>query len=201
MKGKVYRTISVQVFGRLRLEILSGELPHGSDLKEESISVRFGVSRGPIREAFKELTRYGLIVPRGKAGYKVSVPASGDVRSLIVDLRRKIEIFVARAVLDKLTNGDLANLQEILDRQLDACESGDLMMVRETDFEFHEAIVRKYQDNDVEDLWRSAINRMMMTYIRHRVVFDNHREHCEILKNLKNRDFDGLVKALEQNIQ
>lgn len=201
MRGKVYRTISEQVFGRLRLEILSGELSHGSDLKEESISVRFGVSRGPVREAFKELTRYGLIVPRGKAGYKVSMPAIADVRSLIVELRRKIEIFVAREILDKVTDDDLSNLQEILKRQLEACESNDVMAVRETDFEFHEALVRKYRDNDVEDLWRSAINRMMMTYVRHRVLFDNYSEHCEILEKLKRRDLPGLVKALEQNIQ
>ncbi len=201
MRGKVYRTISEQVFGRLRLEILSGELSHGSDLKEESISVRFGVSRGPVREAFKELTRYGLIVPRGKAGYKVSMPAIADVRSLIVELRRKIEIFVARKILDKVTDDDLSNLQEILKRQLEACESNDVMAVRETDFEFHEALVRKYRDNDVEDLWRSAINRMMMTYVRHRVLFDNYSEHCEILEKLKRRDLPGLVKALEQNIQ
>ncbi len=197
----MYRTISEQVFGRLRLEILAGELSHGSDLKEESISVRFGVSRGPVREAFKELTRYGLIVPRGKAGYKVSMPASGDVRSLIVELRRKIEIFVVRGILDKLTDGDLSNLNDILGRQLEACESNDVMAVRETDFEFHEALVRKYRDNDVEDLWRSAINRMMMTYVRHRVLFDNYSEHCEILEKLRLRDLPGLVKALEQNIQ
>ena len=41
--------------------ILAGELPPGSKLNEVALAERLGVSRGPLREAFRTLEESGLI--------------------------------------------------------------------------------------------------------------------------------------------
>ena len=41
--------------------ILAGELPAGSKLNEAAIAERLGVSRGPVREAFRALEESGLV--------------------------------------------------------------------------------------------------------------------------------------------
>lgn len=48
----------------LRAEILKGHLIPGSEISQAQIAVRFGVSRGPVREAFRLLERDGLIDAR-----------------------------------------------------------------------------------------------------------------------------------------
>lgn len=48
----------------LRAEILKGHLVPGSEISQAQIAVHFGVSRGPVREAFRLLERDGLIDAR-----------------------------------------------------------------------------------------------------------------------------------------
>ncbi|MBA3875810.1 MAG: hypothetical protein C0498_02555, partial [Anaerolinea sp.] len=47
------------VADRLRDEILDGRLAAGSRLVEAELAERFGVSRGPVRDALQELARAG----------------------------------------------------------------------------------------------------------------------------------------------
>lgn len=44
---------------RLREAILLGELPPGAQLGEADVAERFGVSRGPLREAMQRLVQEG----------------------------------------------------------------------------------------------------------------------------------------------
>lgn len=46
----------------LRGAIVSGGIPSGSNLVEADLADRFGVSRGPVRAALRELDREGLVV-------------------------------------------------------------------------------------------------------------------------------------------
>lgn len=49
---------------RLRTDILTGHLPPGSEINQAQVAAEFGVSRGPVREAFRLLEREGLIAAR-----------------------------------------------------------------------------------------------------------------------------------------
>src|SRR5262249_11408572 len=61
-------TLWQRVYDHLREEILSGELPAGSELQEVALSSQLGVSRGPIREAIGRLAAEGLVVVRPRRG-------------------------------------------------------------------------------------------------------------------------------------
>lgn len=52
--------------------LVFNEIPAGERLREEEIALRFGVSRSPIREAFRLLERDGLIVREPRCGVRVS---------------------------------------------------------------------------------------------------------------------------------
>src|SRR3972149_275775 len=60
MTALAHKQLWETVADRLRDEILDGRLPAGSRLVEAELAVRFGVSRGPIRDALTELARGGL---------------------------------------------------------------------------------------------------------------------------------------------
>ena len=50
-----------RVFNRLREDILSGKYEEHEELKEVAIGEELGVSRTPVREAFRQLELEGLI--------------------------------------------------------------------------------------------------------------------------------------------
>ncbi len=75
MVDSLIRTLPEQIAQRLRLDIMSGKLKPNHPLREQEVSERFGVSRGPIREVFRQLSQQGLLVTEPNKGVRVSLPA------------------------------------------------------------------------------------------------------------------------------
>jgi DNA-binding transcriptional MocR family regulator len=71
-------TLWQRVHTHLREEILSGELPAGSELQEVALSKTLGVSRGPIREAIGRLAAEGLVTVRPRRGAVVRALSSEE---------------------------------------------------------------------------------------------------------------------------
>ncbi len=65
-------TRTQQVVDELRLEILRGRMPAGARITEEGLAERYGLSRTPIREALRLLTRESLLVHVPRAYYEVA---------------------------------------------------------------------------------------------------------------------------------
>ena len=52
-----YKTLRQEVADEIRKKILSGEFEAGQRIKENEIAELFGVSRGPVREALRQIDR------------------------------------------------------------------------------------------------------------------------------------------------
>src|SRR4051812_42489881 len=74
------RTVAGLVAERLREEIVAGDLPAGSRLRQVEIARRFGVSTTPVREALAALQREGLVRLHPQRGAVVFVPTVEDLR-------------------------------------------------------------------------------------------------------------------------
>src|SRR5262245_1028242 len=59
IRSTLARGVRERVVNQLREDILSRRLAEGERLSEMELAKRFGVSRGPIREAFVQLTHEG----------------------------------------------------------------------------------------------------------------------------------------------
>jgi DNA-binding GntR family transcriptional regulator len=96
----------------LRSEILSGQLMPGSQISQAQVAVRFGVSRGPVREAFRSLERDGLIDARLNHRARVAGLSVDDLEHLYT--LRVLNESVALAVSVPLfTGGELDELDEL----------------------------------------------------------------------------------------
>jgi DNA-binding GntR family transcriptional regulator len=94
----VAQTTSDVIAAELRQEILRGQVPPGSALRQELLAKRFSVSRIPVREALRALERDGLVEVHPNRGAYV-VELSGDQVTEIIDLRILIEgDLIARSV-------------------------------------------------------------------------------------------------------
>jgi len=201
MTNTIFRNIPEQLASQLRRQILAGGLPAGESLAETAVASSFGVSRGPVREAFRMLTQEGLLVATPNKGVTVGERPSESVRPLMAELRFTIEEFALAAAFDKFTDDDIGSFQQILDRLLAACKAGDTAAMVEQDLNFHAAILASHDEEGVASLWRPIAHRMLIHYGRHGDLMESYAEHLRILDAIKAKDLEGAKAALKANIQ
>ena len=197
---EIYRTLPEQIAARLTQEVLSSKLKPGDPLREIDLSERFGVSRGPVREAFRQLSQQGLLVLEPNKGVRVAQNPSVEVRPLVVELRRKIESFVLDSIFERITEEDLEDWNGILVDIKMACEASDVDALTEHDLRFHRAIIQSHDDKDLFALWQPIAMRMMMHYNRLDDIMESYREHERILDAIRAGNKRGAIKALVDNI-
>ncbi|MGH2680908.1 MAG: GntR family transcriptional regulator [Actinomycetota bacterium] len=125
----------------IRERILTGDFASGDRLVEAKLAEQLGISRGPLREALKQLAAEGLVREEPRRGTFVATPTAEDVRD-VYDLRVAIESRAARLVIAR---GDPAAL-EVLRRAVEgigaAAKAVDLQRLVRADYEFHETLCR-----------------------------------------------------------
>ena len=107
----------------LRAAVLSGTLPAGADLVEADLADRFGVSRGPVRDAFRELVREGLLVDLPRRGTVVASLTSADIRE-VYGVREGLEIVAARRVGARAEPTEVLRISAHVDRMEEAWDRG-----------------------------------------------------------------------------
>jgi GntR family transcriptional regulator, vanillate catabolism transcriptional regulator len=111
------------VVARLRLSVREGRLLPGSRLAEVAVAESLGVSRTPVRLAFRTLAEEGLLQPAGKRGYVVRAFSADDVRCA-VEVRGALEGLAARRLAERgLSAEQSATLTDCL-------RQGDLVLAQ-----------------------------------------------------------------------
>jgi GntR family transcriptional regulator of gluconate operon len=132
------------VTDQLRDSIMSGDLRPGDRLPlETELAEQFGVSRGPIREALRELEREGLLADLPRRGTIVSVPTVRELMEVYA-VREAIELFAVTAAIERGSANEFADLGErnkALKRAWRNRTSDPFGRV-ETDMDFHREIFR-----------------------------------------------------------
>ena len=108
-------TLSQRVYEHLREEILADHLLPGTELSEVALSKELAISRGPIREAMGRLSAEGLITmrPRRRAEVRSLTPQE------LIDayqVREALEVMAVRLAIPRLTEADLARLDQLMER-------------------------------------------------------------------------------------
>ncbi|MFC1719963.1 GntR family transcriptional regulator [Pseudomonadota bacterium] len=198
--GKIV-SVREQIANQLRSDIISGDLAPDSKLNEQALADRFGVSRGPIRDVLLQLSKEGLLVTRANVGASVNTMLSPQLQQLMVDIRRRIELFAARQLKGKMSEEDFSNLEDILKRFEDSFLEEDFTEVTKADISFHRYLVEKAGGEDLINLWYPVALRMRMNYKRLDDAAHGVEEHRSILESLRKDDISGLVAALRVNIR
>ena len=100
----------------LRAEILKGHLVPGSEINQAQIAARFGVSRGPVREAFRLLERDGLIDARVNHRARVTGLSVDDLEHLYTlrVLNESVALSVSVPSFTRRELDELDDLAEVL---------------------------------------------------------------------------------------
>lgn len=114
-----HRTQSDRVFEEVERALVSGDIPLGSRLGEEQLSRRFGVSRGPMREALRRLEGRGLVVRLPHAGVRVVQLDRQDMVELY-EVRASLEGLACRRAAETMTEASFDRLDALLRKHREA---------------------------------------------------------------------------------
>lgn len=131
--------LSQRVFDELESAIVRRELPPGTHLVEDEIAIRLGVSRTPVREAFRMLARAQWLELQPHVGARVRHPSLEEVRDLF-QMREILDRGATEITAERAQPDDVENLRQIVARGWEAVEEADSDRIADLNFAFHGAI-------------------------------------------------------------
>ncbi len=126
-----------RVFNKLRDDILSGKYAEHEELKEVAIGEEMGVSRTPVREAFRQLELEGLIQIIPNKGAYVTGITEKDVKDIYM-IRSRLEGLCARWATEHITEEQMDEMEENVYLAEFHAKKGHLEQLAELDNRFHD---------------------------------------------------------------
>jgi len=198
------KTVAESVAETLRTRILAGELSEGEQLRQEVLAADLGVSRIPLREAFRLLEGEGLITIAPHRGAVVAVRSPEEIGELF-DLRVLLEPDILRHAVLKLTERDLSEAAVILDGYNRALAERDVQAWGRLNTQFHLALYGPAARPRSLALVRSLLDQTD-SYTRMQLLLTGgqqraEREHTELLKLCRARETNAAAKLVEDHVR
>ena len=200
------------VQGELERMILSGELAPGEKLTEMALAARLGVSRGPLREAFRMLEEAGLVRTEKNRGVFVrDIPIEEAVE--IFDLRAAMDELVGRRLAENITAAQLKEIRSLVDQMEQAVKAKDARHYHLLNLQFHDRLVELAGNGKLTAIYRKLIKELSL--FRRLNLADgwllpiSANEHRQIVKAIASGDpeiagramFDHVIESKERTIK
>lgn len=195
-------TLASTLHRALEAEIAEGRLAPGTRLDEQEVAGRFGVSRTPVREAFRLLAANDLVELRGRQGATVRVIG---VHTLIemFQVMGALEGLCARMAARRMNPARRAGLEDIHARLVAAAREG-IDAFYDVNQAFHEAVYEAscnvFLAGETRRLRnRVAAYRRRVTAMPNRIA-DTLREHEAVMAAMFAQDADEAEAAMRAHM-
>jgi len=189
------------VYNTLRNSILSLNLVPGTVVSENEISLRFKVSRTPVREAFIALSKEALVTVIPQRGSMVSLIDFARVEQEFF-LRENLESAALKRFLGNYNSSHLSELERCIELQYEACEGKKYELFFRYDNQFHMTFF-----NDQKVAWDAVENssghyqRVRLLTVRLLdILKDLVKEHETLLQAVKEKDSERALALLESHL-
>lgn len=204
-----HQTLREKILENIRDAIISGTLKAGSRVSEPDLAERYGISRTPIREAFRQLESEGFLTVIPRRGAVVSEFSQKDVEEFYA-IKSILEGYAARRACAKLTRKELERLQSINDRLSELANQNDIKTFFKVHDDFHDLFIKAADNEKLRELITSLVTRfqrlrlmslslpgrMRISVQEHEKIIDAFsRKDAETAESLvrKNAEFGGKV--------
>jgi DNA-binding GntR family transcriptional regulator len=202
-------TLREKILETIRDAISSGALKPGERVAEPDLAERFGISRTPIREAFRQLESEGYLTVIPRKGAVVISFSSKEVDEFYA-IKSILEGYAAHCACKNLTEKEIDKLTAINEKLRQLADERDVKHFFKIHNDFHE-LFRKAADNQkldemitglVEKFQRmryaslSKPGRMEVSVLEHNKIIEAFRaRNAELAEQLvrKNAEYGGRV--------
>ncbi|UUZ65726.1 phosphonate utilization associated transcriptional regulator [Polaromonas sp. P1-6] len=192
--------------------ILVGEYEPGSKLIEATLAMKMGVSRGPVREAFRMLEEAGLVRNEKNRGVFVrDIPIDEAIE--IFDLRAAMDELVGRQLAKNITPAQLKEIKGVVSAMEKAVKAEDAYNYHLLNLKFHDRLVEMAGNRKLTAIYRKLIKEISL--FRRLNLADgwlmpiSAGEHRQIVKAIASGDpeaagramFDHAIESKERTIE
>ena len=183
--------------------ILAGEIPPGAKLAEAWLSERLGVSRAPIREAFRMLEEAGLVQQEKNRGVFVrAIPLEEAIE--IYDLRAVMDELVGRRLAQSITPAQLRSIKQLVEQMDQAARRDDADAYHLLNLQFHDQLVEYAGNRKMGAIYRKLVKELALFRRRNlaqrEVLPQSAAEHRQILKAIGSCDPDLAGRAMFNHV-
>ena len=201
-----------RVFHRLREDILSGKYSENDELKEVTIGEELGVSRTPVREAFRQLELEGLIQIIPNKGAYVTGITEKDVKDIYM-IRSLLEGLCARWATENITEEQMEEMEENVYLAKFHAKKGHYEQLAALDNRFHEIMYEacnsKMLEHQLKDFHDYVLRVRKKTLANVNRGMKSNEEHELIMEAIKEKDADRaealanrhMINAYENMVQ
>jgi phosphonate utilization transcriptional regulator len=183
--------------------ILSGDLASGAKLNEAALAEMLGVSRGPVREAFRSLEESGLVRQEKNCGVfvrQISVEEADE----IYEVRAALDELVGRKLAATITPQQVKELHTLLDKMDKMVEKKNVDAYSAMNLEFHDLLVRQAGNQKLLLTYRRLVNELNL-YRRNALAQQgtlpvSTREHREIIDKIASGNVDAAGAIMRQHV-
>lgn len=152
-------SLATVVQGELERRIISGEIAAGAKLNEVDVASNLGVSRGPVREAFRALGQAGLVRVEKNRGVFVR-QVSLDEASEYYEVRAALEGLIGRLAARRIALDEVEQLRGIVRRMHQVQKSRRADEYFGLNVEFHDRLAQAARNNALLANYRSVVNQL-----------------------------------------
>ena len=188
-----HQTLREKILETIRDAILKGTLKPGERVSEPELAERFGISRTPIREAFRQLESEGYLEVMPRKGAVVASLSERDVVEFY-SIKSILEGHAARIAAERMSERDLERLEAINAKLEQIATEGDIKTFFRVHNEFHELFIKASGNDKLTEL----INQLVLKFNRLRLaslaqpgrMAISVQEHRKIIEAFRNHDGD-----------
>ena len=195
-----HQTLREKILETIRDAILKGSLKPGERVSEPELAERFGISRTPIREAFRQLESEGYLKVIPRKGAVVASLSERDIEEFYA-IKIILEGFAAKMAAEKLSMKDIEKLESINQRLAQIAKDGDVKNFFRVHNEFHEVFIKAAGNERLYEM----INQLVMKFKRLRLAslsvhgrmeisVEEHRNMIQAFKDNDGDKADSLVR-------
>ena len=197
-------TLREKILENIRDAIVSGMLKAGSRVSEPELAERYGISRTPIREAFRQLESEGYLTVIPRRGAVVSEYSPKDVEEFYA-IKSIMEGYAARRACENLSEKELDRLQAINDKLADLAKSGDIKHFFKIHSDFHELFIKAADNEKLHELIAGLVTkfqrlRFTSLSLPGRMAISV-QEHEKIIDAFRRKDVDLAETLVRKNAE
>ncbi len=192
-------SLTMAVQQEVERAILAGEYAPGDKLNEAALALKLGVSRGPVREAFRMLDEAGLVRSEKNRGVFVrDIPLDEAVE--IFELRATMEELVGRRLAGSMTQPQQQEIEALVQAMEDAVQAADSHNYHLLNLQFHDRLVEMAGNRKLTSIYRKLVKEISLfrrlNLAAHNMLPVSAHAHWEILEAIKSGNPDVAGRAL-----
>ncbi len=207
-KAIVYRnpnteSLSEGVARSIREAIILGRFKPGAKIVENQLAKRIGISRSPVREAFRILEQEGLVTLTPRKGAKVTQISLKEAKETYA-IRANLESLAAKLAVSNLKDGKIKRMENLLEKMSFKTKKNDINGILKLNEKFHDILLKSNDNIKLDHLIHSLrvqIQRFRVASLslpgRLKEVLSEHRK---IVEACKQRDASLIEEYVKEHI-